>query len=246
MQSFLVFVVGTTIIIRTFFHFTRRFSLSNVKTNHLYIVLIACLATHTLIFKDHPLALWLSFGMFFILLKVFDKNFSKIMDVLFSQKQIILIDQIIFAIRGGKSLRSAVAEVAQQNRGWLKLQLREILSVLEHGIELNNTSKGRVVADFTKTLAHIDSKKTHQLDSLNLYRNKLKTRENFRRRSGKIKGQIYAQTVIMSCLLVVMSGFGVYQFGWNAMKSILPLAVTFFVAGVFCMIRIGRGIKWKL
>jgi hypothetical protein len=158
----------------------------------------------------------------------------------------MIVDGLYHTVKSGQSLRTALQEEAQRSPNWCRSILHEVLQKIQIDKSRVELMKHNPVAVFTEVMWEIDKRKFGIVQALNQYRLSLKMRENFRRRSSKIYSQVYSQCIVLTVLFLMVLIFNVIQFPWSEMKNFVAIAVTFFVAGLFFIYKVGRNIKWKM
>lgn len=246
MISFCVLIIGFLIVIRTFQQISAGFLLSKKEEGSLLCLLLLVLIIVALFSYQSQFLLWCSFGIFLISLIIIQKNISKLRNLLFQKRLLMIVDNLYHSVKAGQSLRASLQEEALRSPNWCRSLLHEVLQKIQ--IEKTQTYfvKSSAVAGFTEMVWTIDRRKFGIVQALNQYRMSLKMQENFRRRSSKIYSQVYSQCVILVLLFLMILVFNLTQFPWSEVKSFVGAAVTFFVSGLFFIYKVGRNIKWKM
>lgn len=246
MISFFVIIVGFLVVIRTFQQTISLFKLSRREMNNYFAIFFLILSLQSFIFVSLPFVLWSSFGIIQISLILIQKKITKIKNFLFQKRILNIVDSIYFSAKSGQTLLSALQELAIGSPSWQGAILSEVIQKIQTKSHSIHGVKPNAIEDFTVMMLFLSEKKFGLIQSLKQYKSALKTQENFRRRSRRVFSQVFAQSFVLAVLFVMVFIFNLNQFKWQEMRGVSVIAVTFFVAGLVMIFKIGRNVRWKM
>lgn len=245
-MSFLVSIIGFSIIFRQFRIVCADFQLRQNFSFIIYLCLAAFSILFFVIFQDQWIKLWLFFGIFLGTLKFFAFFLKYHAERSLEERIPQFIDSLLVGISAGKSFRSSYQQALMMEPSWFAKQWMMILERLEVGGELESLGI-RASSDFADNLKVVDSTPMRQKEQLLFLRKQYSLKLHFRRRSGQLLTQMKWQVGIMSVMYVLLLIFVVTNFGYTKNLQILLISHIIFIAGVFfSAFLIHRGIKWNI
>ncbi|MCB9072433.1 MAG: hypothetical protein H6623_02335 [Bdellovibrionaceae bacterium] len=159
------------------------------------------------------------------------------------------LTSIILQMKIGKSFRSSF-QFSLEN---LPTYQKEILSKIYQNVVFlpqANDKKMTFHRSFSGILLHelrkIDQSTHQTIDKIENFRTRLITANNFRRRSGRIRENIYVQLGFMSFIYVSAFAYIAWTMPVSLIGDILIVSLAFFLLGGTIALFIGRKIKWTI
>jgi hypothetical protein len=155
------------------------------------------------------------------------------------------LTKIILFMQIGNSLRSSLDHLVRTERDqFWKLQWRRMAEIVAFSPqEIDFMSP--LLAKFARDLVRCDDLSFQQRHYLIELRGIYRKESDFRRRSGQSLMQLRFQAVILLGLHLAVTLFMSLQFGWAPFKTIYLLSFLMMSAGLFLLLRIGKGVSWK-
>ncbi|MBL7689534.1 MAG: hypothetical protein JNJ49_15965 [Bdellovibrionaceae bacterium] len=172
-----------------------------------------------------------------------------------------LLVSLLFLMKQGNSMRSALDIVTQQSSPTMRVHVREltravVFSQQESELELPEKSSkddrnsprswlfDRSFARLVSELRWIDRESPTPVRSLNDLRERLRNETKIRRRSGQATAQTRAQSIVMTLLFVALAIFSMSFFGTSEVVRWILLSAPLFIVGSIWIWRGGRRIRW--
>ena len=95
-------------------------------------------------------------------------------------------------------------------------------------------------------IAKIDGSTHKTIEKVENFRRRLMIVEKFRRRSGRIRGQIKLQMILMSLIYAGIFAINYFMFSLKDYKGLVMLSLAFYLAGMITVLSIGRRIRWNI
>jgi hypothetical protein len=99
-----------------------------------------------------------------------------------------------------------------------------------------------VIAEFQK----IDQSKHKSVEKIENFRSRLIIVEKFRRRSGRIRGQVHLQVLLMSLIYGIVFAINFVMFNLSQFKTLIIVSLMFYFLGLAVVLIIGRRIRWNV
>jgi Flp pilus assembly protein TadB len=245
MLSILISVIGSFVGSRQIHRMSHQIGQIRSKRALLQIFFSIAIILGTLIFLEEPHFLWLF--NFLILVSIFwtPSIFVFISKRVFQDSFIDILDQIILGMHSGLNFRCAFKAVIQNESGFIKVQLQDILNQIvfpESSKISKEKSLERIVLEFRET----DKSTSKSLEQLKFFRRQLRQEQEFRRKESQIKESVRAQMAILMLLYLALSAFVITRFGFFENKKIILLSLALFVIGLAIINLIGGKRRWKV
>lgn len=159
------------------------------------------------------------------------------------------LTNIILRMKMGKSFRTSVQEVAMQSPPRLRAILESIFDLVAFSQQQNDkkmTSASPFAREILCTFLFVDQSSHRAVEKLENFRMRLIILNEFRRRSGQIRGQIQMQAYVLTALYVASFAFIAFCFPIRELGHILLPSFALFLFGLICLFVIGRRVKWKI
>jgi len=238
--------------------------LEMTKIGTAYFALVIFL---TLLLPKSHLSAWFAIFAPLLLMIVFIsllvKNRSHAFRVALSES----LTLIALKMKAGRSFRQSFSEVAAESNPILRAKLSEIGSLVVFSqqnrdearsdstkssdqvlksIGVADVKVNNFVLEVIEELKRIDRQPHAASRRLNVFRDRLRIEDDFRRRSGQVLARIRAQSMIMTGIYVAMAIFIASKFGWRSNIRIFMVSTILFALGSLWIWRGGRNIKWKV
>lgn len=245
MLSILISVIGSFIGSRQIHRMSLQLGQIRTKRLLLQIIFSSAIILGTIFFLEEPHFLWVF--QFLILASIFwtPALFVFFSTRIFRDSFIDILDQIILGMHSGLNFRSAFKAVIQNESGFIKVQLQDILNQIvfpESSKISKEKSIERIVLEFRDT----DKSTSKSLEQLKFFRRQLRQEQEFRRKESQIKESVRAQMAILMILYLALSTFVINRFGFGENKKIILLSLALFVSGLILMNVLGGKRKWKV
>lgn len=205
------------------------------------------IATSSIMFAHSSLVIWMSVFVpqfaFFIVMKCL-KNQRRSG---FRANFVSVLTRLILKMKSGRAFRQALSEIIDEVDPQMRsslLEARDLVVFSQHdAIETVHSPILRaVVCEFRLA----DQLPHAALRRLLVFREKIQTENEFRRKSGQVLKQIRAQSMLLGGLYLAVLAFVAHQFG--AMKHIRLIfaSVFLFVMGQIWIWWGGKRFKWKV
>lgn len=245
MLSILISVIGSLVGSRQIHRMSIQIAQIRTRRLLLQIIFSSAIILGTIFFLEEPHFLWLF--QFLILASIFwtPSIYVFISKRVFRDNFIDILDQIILGMHSGLPFRSAFKAVIQNESGFIKVQLQDILNQIvfpESSKISKEKSIERIVGEFRDT----DKSTSKSLEQLKFFRRQLRQEQEFRRKESQIKESVKAQIGILMILYLALSTFVINRFGFLENKKIILLSLALFVIGLVLMVIIGGKRRWKV
>ncbi len=153
---------------------------------------------------------------------------------------------ILLKMKSGRSFRQSLSEVTAETQPRWRAKLSEIASVVVFSQQNTRMIADPFVAEIVQELSLIDRQPHAAARRLRVYRDKLRTEEDVRRKSGQILSRLRAQSLVMLGLYLAITVFMINKFGWVANRSLICASMFLFAIGSVWMFMGGRKTRWKV
>lgn len=159
------------------------------------------------------------------------------------------LTSVILQMKIGKSFRLSF----QNSLTTLPQYQKEILEKIYQNVAFwtqDNDKKLTTERSFSgflmDELLKIDRSQHKTIEKIENFRGRLITANNFRRRSGRIRENIYIQVAIMGFFYVSAFAYTVMTASFSQVQDILVISAAMFIAGTLLAFWLGRKIKWTI
>lgn len=160
-----------------------------------------------------------------------------------------ILTAIILQMKIGKSFRSSFQNALATLPQYQKETLQKIYQNVAF-LPQDNDKKLTIEHSFSgflfDELVKIDRSNHKTIEKLENFRGRLITANNFRRRSGRIRENIYVQVSIMGFFYVTAFVYVVMTMGFAKVQDVLVTSATLFMLGTLLAFWLGRKIKWTI
>lgn len=160
-----------------------------------------------------------------------------------------ILTSVILQMKIGKSFRSSL----QSSMAMLPEYQKEILeniyqnvAFLPQDIDKKMTLRSCFNDVLFTEFLKIDRSKHKTIEKIENFRSRLINDNNFRRKSGRIRENIYVQVSIMGFFYVAAFVYVLMTMGFHKVQDILVGSLVMFVLGTLLSIFWGRKIKWSI
>jgi hypothetical protein len=159
------------------------------------------------------------------------------------------LTSIILQMKIGKSFRASFQSSSQN----LPRYQKEILERIFRNVVFlpqNDDKKLTMERSYNAFLLHelrkIDGSKHQTVEKIINFRSRLITANNFRRRSGRVRENIYVQVGFMAFIYVMAFAYVFMTMKLSDVKDILMVSIILFFVGGIGAFAVGRKIKWTI
>ncbi len=175
--------------------------------------------------------------------------YTKNLQTQFSKEFPAVLTSIILHMKLGQSFRQALRASILQAKPRHKRALQSIydhvaFSQQEMGAE--NGEKGVQYQEICSEIAKIDSSTHKTIEKVENFRRRLMIIEKFRRKSGRIRGQIKLQIILMTFIYAGIFAINYFMFSLKDYGGLVTLSLAFYLAGMVTVLSIGRRIQWNI
>jgi hypothetical protein len=160
-----------------------------------------------------------------------------------------ILTNVILQMKMGQSFRASLAKVTKHARP----RYRAILESIYDHVAFSQQKNDKIMADrsvFAReillTFMQVDQTSHRSIEKLENFRTRLIILNEFRRRSGQIRGQIQLQAYVLTGIYVLSFAFVSRSFPLSELLNLLLFSFFLFVAGLVSLFVIGRRVKWKI
>jgi hypothetical protein len=175
--------------------------------------------------------------------------YSKNLQNQFSKDFPSLLTSIILHMKLGQSFRQALRASIQQakprHRGILQ-SIYDHVAFSQQEMEAKSGSNRVWYQEIRAEIAKIDGSTHKTIEKVENFRRRLMIIEKFRRRSGRIRGQIRLQIILMSFIYVGIFAINFFMFSLKDYTGLVALSLAFYLVGMIIVFGIGRRIRWNI
>lgn len=164
---------------------------------------------------------------------------------LFKRECARVLTIVLLKMKSGRSFRHSFSEAVAESDVLVRAKLAEIASSVAFS-QQRSDSADHFVRELVEELSIIDRQPHMAARRLETFRDRLRTEDEFRRRSGQVLSRIRAQSLVMSGLYVAVCAFMIAKFGWSANARLFITSVMLFGAGAIWLWLGGRKKEWKV
>lgn len=203
----------------------------------------------SIIFFEIPTAQVMFVFAFPFFLKSIVLFFYQRRDSLFQSEFPAIASMIILHMKDGNSFRKSVelsTEHASQEHQFILKQLLDFVVFSQQKVQEDRQNNKLFTHFLLNKLIKIDQESHRSIEKMETLKNNIQTLNEFRRRSGKIRAQLYAQLFVIGGMYLAVSIAVIFLFGWK--KNIFSFASSVLLFGTSCVLsyKLGRKIKWSV
>lgn len=160
-----------------------------------------------------------------------------------------ILTAIILQMKIGKSFRSSFQNALLTLPEYQKETLRRIhqnVAFLPQENDKKLTRDRSFQGFLLQELVKIDQSQHKSIEKLENFRSRLIIANNFRRRSGRIRENIYVQVAIMGFFYVSAFVYVVMTTDFERVRDVILISAALFCMGTMGAVWLGRKIKWTI
>lgn len=230
----------------------RIFLRQNFVTEHVLTkIVIGFFSFHLLqiIFIQNFLINWIliyiSVGLIFLLRKIY----LECRRIQFRKEFPAILTSIILNMKLGQSFRQALRTASSTSASqWsaMMISIYEDVAFSPQAKTLKNELSGPFLREIQQEFKKIDCSTHKTVEKVENFRRRLMIIEKFRRRSGRIRGQVHLQIIIMSFIYIGVFAINSFMFPLSQYKLIVLSSLVAFLLGFVLVLLIGKKIQWKI
>jgi hypothetical protein len=157
------------------------------------------------------------------------------------------LTRLILKMKAGRAFRQALNEIIEEVEPQMRASLVEIRDfVIFSQHEPSTHMSSPILESIVNEFRLADQSPHAALRRLLVFREKIHTENDFRRRSGQVLRQIRAQSLLLGGLYLAVLAFVSHQFGAMKHIQIIFASIFLFSVGQFWIWWGGRNWKWKV
>lgn len=160
-----------------------------------------------------------------------------------------ILTSIILNMKLGQSFRQALRTAASSTTlSWSTTMIglyEDVAFSPQTNISKNELS-GPFLREIQQEFKKIDGSTHKTVEKVENFRRRLMIVDKFRRRSGRIRGQVHLQIIIMSFIYVGVFAINSFMFPLAQYKLIVLSSLIAFLIGFILVLFIGKKIQWKI
>lgn len=211
---------------------------------HIFLSLVVVMLIFFMFLSPHPIWLWFSIGIIFLIIKIAPHLFFRYLETLIQRQTLRILDHMVLGVQSGHSLRVSLAALATQESSLLRIPLENLYHAIAFDSAVEDLGSATLARLF-EDLMRIEKSQSKCADQLRSLRKRVKTIEDFRRRSGQVAMQIRMQAAISALLYIGLMAFMISQFGFLAYRALILLSGVLFLSGLVTVFVIGRRVRWN-
>jgi Flp pilus assembly protein TadB len=244
--AFAVSILGFAFVIRITNHLIARDLFTKNEMTKIGTIYFALAIAFVFIFPRTHVAIWfaifaplilISLSVIFLLrqrARAFQAIFRDVLSV------------ILLKMRAGRSFRQSLSEVTMETDPRWRAKLSEIASVVVFSQQKARLIADPFVAEIVNELSLVDRQPHAAARRLKVYRDKLRTEDDIRRKSGQILARLRAQSLVMCGLYLAVLIFMISKFGWHANSDLMMGSAALFAFGSLWMWTGGKKKRWRV
>ncbi len=180
---------------------------------------------------------------------VFVKLYSKNLETQFSKEFPAILTSLILNMKLGQSFRQSLRmsfdSVSVRWRPWIAHIYDDVVFLpQENGSK--RSSAGAFLKEMSQEFIKMDRSTHKTIEKIENFRRRLIIIEKFRRRSGRIRGQVRLQIILMSIIYAGVFAMNGYMFPMGEYKILIALSVLTYILGLLMVFAIGKRIRWNI
>lgn len=175
--------------------------------------------------------------------------FIKILESRFRYEFPVILTNIILQMKMGQSFRASLFKVTEESQP----RYRAILESVSVHVAFSQQKSDKIMADRSTfiseillTFMQVDQSSHRSIEKLENFRTRLNILNEFRRRSGQIRGQVHLQAYVLTGIYALSFAFVARCFPLDEVYPLILLSFFLFVAGLIALLLMGRRIKWNI
>lgn len=213
------------------------------------VIAFFCFHLLQIIFIQNFLMSWIliyiSVGLILLLAKIY----LEIRRNQFTKEFPAILTSIILNMKLGQSFRQALRITCTSTVEPWSATMNSIYEDVAFSPQ-TNTSKSMLSGSFLREIQQefkkIDGSTHKTIEKVENFRRRLMIVDKFRRRSGRIRGQVHLQIIIMSFIYVGVFAINSFMFPLSQYKMIVLASIITFLIGFILVLLIGKKIQWKI
>lgn len=160
-----------------------------------------------------------------------------------------ILTAIILQMKMGHGFRKSFQEVISQIPKKYESGFRYVFENVvfsPHKIDKKMTGGSAFLREIIVEFKKVDQSAHKSIEKLENFRRRLIVLNSFRRKSGRIRGQVQLQAGILFVIYALCFAFVAFAFSLRGLEGLILLSFTLFVAGVCLVFYLGRDVKWKI
>lgn len=177
--------------------------------------------------------------------KIYDER----QETLFRKEFPVILTSILLNMKLGQSFRQSLRSChSTLSPRWQSRFEQIYLNVAFSPQEkhLLDGEKGAFSREITQELKKIDGSTHKTIEKIENFRRRLIITEKFRRRSGRIRGQVHLQIILMSLIYVAVFAINAFLFPLERYKLIVLTSVFTYLFGLLVVFMIGKRVRWNI
>ena len=196
-----------------------------------------------IILVSRPYCLWVFFGIIFLFIKALPRLFLKYLESQIQKHTLRVLDHLVLEVQSGNSLRASLASLAAQESSLLRVSWHNLFHAIAYNSAIEDLGSETLKRIF-EDLFRIERSQSKCAEQLRALRKRVKTIENFRRKSGLVTMQIRMQAAISALLYLGLLIFMITQFGFFSNRGVILVSGSLFLSGLVTVFVIGRRFSW--
>jgi len=160
-----------------------------------------------------------------------------------------IVTSIILQMKMGHGFRKSFQDVTAHAPSKYVARLRfvyENVVFSPHKIDKKMTARASFLREIIEEFKKVDQSTHKSVEKLENFRRRLSIIAGFRRRSGRIRGQVQLQAGILLVIYALSFAFVVMSFTWQDIEGLVWLSLLLFTAGLLLVFYLGKDVKWKI
>jgi Flp pilus assembly protein TadB len=144
-----------------------------------------------------------------------------------------------------KSFQSVLTHAPQKYVASM-LYIFENVVFSPHQSDKKMTGTSHFLSEIISEFKKVDQSAHKSIEKLENFRRRLLLLNNFRRKSGRIRGQVQLQAGILFVIYAMSFAFVAFAFSLKGLEGMLLVSFTLFTAGMLLIFYLGKDVKWKI
>lgn len=212
-------------------------------------ILFFVFQTSQILFLKNFLLNWIIlYGSLFVLFVV-KFIYTKRLKTQFQSEFPGFLTSIILQMKLGQSFRQSLRFTHQTMKTQWQSVFREIcydVAFSQQEKQPTNSFWNDFCEEMRSEVKKIDGSTHKTIEKVENFRRRLIIIDKFRRRSGRIRGQVQIQVFFMCLIYALIFAVNAWLFDLWSYKLVLMISILFFILGLFMVVFIGRRIQWTV
>ncbi len=156
---------------------------------------------------------------------------------------------VILRMKLGAGFRRSFHEATEQVPRKYSARFRYIQENVvfsPHNCDKKMTAKAPFLDEIIAELSRVDQSSHKSIERLENFRGRLSIVNDFRRRSGRIRGQVHLQAGILFVIYAISFAFSAFMFSLEGLEALISVSLALFISGLIAVFYLGQGVKWKI